>query len=351
MSSSAVVIIVEAASVRITASITLEAGATVAVMEALGNSFATPDAASALLGITVVDVISLESTNVNAPTPLPESSKDANPAFMPLWALWALLPLLLLLVAALVLLYRRHSRLSRDRANAFLSRDRANVDLQISVHVNRGLQRAFREALGKEHGSSVHQVQGEQAQSDDTSLMPDSPPFPSLSKGGVPPSLPAGPPSSKASTASRTTVEQEEVRNMSAVGGPREPKSWCSRWLPVVPLSSEETGRKVGWPPSLQPAKEPSGPPAPLRTKGRALKREAPPPPAPVPPAPARPVLPLKREVPPPPAPVPPAPVSIAGKWSALSKTERAKVIAGAHAPAPFPLTAGGRGRHQWHGM
>ena len=313
---------------RITASITLEAGATVAVMEALGKSFATPAAASALLGITVVDVISLESTNVNAPTPLPVSSKDANPAFMPLWALWALLPLLLLLVAALVLLYRRHSRLSRDRANAFLSRDRANVDLQISVHVNRGLQRAFREALGKEHGSSVHQVQGEQAQSDDTSSMPDSPPSQlstSLSKGGAPPSLPAGPPSSRASTASRTTVEQEEVRNMSAVGGPREPKSWGSRWLPVVPLFSEETGRKVGWPPSLQPAKEPSGPPAPLRTKGRALKREAPPPPAPV----------------------PPAPVSIAGKWSALSKTERAKVIAGAHAPAPFLLTAGGRGRRQ----
>ena len=312
---------------RITASITLEAGATVAVMEALGNSFATPDAASAILGITVVDVISLESTNVNAPTPPPISSKDANPA-LPLWALWALPPLFLLLVAALVLLYRRHSRLSRDRANAFLSRDRANVDLQISVHVNRGLQRAFREALGKEHGSSVHQVQGEQAQSDDTSSMPDSPPSQlstSLSKGGAPPSLPAGPPSSRASTASRTTVEQEEVRNMSAVGGPREPKSWGSRWLPVVPLFSEETGRKVGWPPSLQPAKEPSGPPAPLRTKGRALKQE----------------------VPPPPAPVPPAPVSIAGKWSALSKTERAKVIAGAHAPAPFLLTAGGRGRRQ----
>eukprot|EP00964_Phaeocystis_antarctica_P085392 scaffold53919_cov64-Phaeocystis_antarctica.AAC.1 len=29
----------------------------------------------------------------------------------------------------------------------------------------------------------------------------------------------------------------------SSHGGPREPTSWCSRWLPVVPLFSEDTGR------------------------------------------------------------------------------------------------------------
>ena len=51
--------------------------------------------------------------------------------------MWALLPVCLLLVSALVLLYRRHSRLSRDRTNALLSRDRANVDLQLMVQAMR----------------------------------------------------------------------------------------------------------------------------------------------------------------------------------------------------------------------
>ena len=37
-----------------------------------------------------------------------------------------MLPLCVLLVTALVLLYRRHSRVSRNEANAVLSRDRAN---------------------------------------------------------------------------------------------------------------------------------------------------------------------------------------------------------------------------------
>ena len=49
-------------------------------------------------------------------------------------ALWALLPLCVLLVAALVLFYRYHYRILRDRANAVLSRDRAHVDLQMMVH-------------------------------------------------------------------------------------------------------------------------------------------------------------------------------------------------------------------------
>ena len=122
------------------------------------------------------------------------------------------------------------------------------------------------------------------------------------------------------------------MRDVSAVGGPREPKSWCSRWLPVVPLFSEETDRQQrpesaggtlatapissaaptsavpaltdvpqappvagGVPPLLQPTEGPEGPsPAPLRS--------------------ARLVPPLKQEVPPPLAPVPPAPVSLAGK-------------------------------------
>ena len=45
-------------------------------------------------------------------------------------------PLFVLLVASLVLLYRRHTRGSRNEANLRISRDRANLDLQISVHVN-----------------------------------------------------------------------------------------------------------------------------------------------------------------------------------------------------------------------
>ena len=129
VSSSAVVIIVEAASVRITASITLEAGATVAVMEALGNSFATPDAASALLGITVFSV-SLKATYDDAhsppppPSPLLRSSPPPSPppSLPPVSSLdmkfLALLPICALLVAALVLLYRRHFRLSQARETA-----------------------------------------------------------------------------------------------------------------------------------------------------------------------------------------------------------------------------------------
>ena len=139
VSPGAVAIIVEAASVRITATITLEADATVAsVTEALGNSFATPVAASATLGITVVGEISIEITNTPSspaasppPSPLPVSSTNTR---LPMWLLWALLPLCVLLVAALVLFYRYHYRILRDRANAILSRDRAHLDLQLIVH-------------------------------------------------------------------------------------------------------------------------------------------------------------------------------------------------------------------------
>ena len=140
------------------------------------------------------------------------------------WPLWALLPFCVLLVAALGLLYRRHSRVSRNEANAVLSRDRANFDLQISVHVNRKLQRAFREAQGKGNDSVIHQ-----GQTDDTISLPDSLPstvhsalpsrrFAFLKNGGAPPaSLPAGPPSS---AAGRSAADQEELPNV--------PLSWAA---------------------------------------------------------------------------------------------------------------------------
>ena len=162
--------------------------------------------------------------------------------------------------------------------------------------------------------------------------------------------------------------------NVSAVGGPRMPKSsWCSRWLPVVPLFSEEARpqqlpESVGVrhiaptapttsaapipsaaatsavvpeltdvprtplvagcvpPSSLQPAEGPSGPsPAPLRS--------------------ARATPPLEQEAPPPPEPVPPAPMSLAGKaapWrnlvpQLLWQTYQRRATAG-FAPVPTNL-------------
>ena len=167
--------------------------------------------------------------------------------------------------------------------------------------------------------------------------------------------------------------------NVSAVGSPRMPKSWCSRWLPVVPLFSEEArpqqpaesagvrhiaptaptpsaapipyaaptsavvpeltdlplgGVRASLPPlvagnvppsSLQPAEGPSGPsPAPHRSD-----RAAPP---------------LEQEAPPSPEPVPPAPASLAGKaapWrklvpQLLRQTYQRRATAGI---APVPTT------------
>ena len=187
----------------------------------------TLDAISSVLGIPIEEPPAAPSVNnveiqvtrlaplpppAPSPTSLPSSppSKDENKdGNLPLWALLALPSLFLLLVAALVMLYRRQLKLSRDRANMALSRDRANFDLQMSVHVNNKLQRAFSEALGRE---SVEPVQREQAQADDNASLSSSvlsrcPP--SLSSGRGPAStLPPGPPSS---SSGRTEVEQEMV--------------------------------------------------------------------------------------------------------------------------------------------
>ena len=50
------------------------------------------------------------------------------------WVLLVLLLVVLLLVVTLVLGFRRHSRMSRERANLRISRDRANLDLQMISH-------------------------------------------------------------------------------------------------------------------------------------------------------------------------------------------------------------------------
>ena len=267
VSSDAVKITIEAASVRITAVITLNAGATSApVMQALDDSFATPDAASTILGITVLGEISLELIDVNAPSPQlpspppPVSSKDEN-LTLPLWALLTLLPLCLLLVAALVLLYHRHMQLSRDRANAVLSRDRANFDLQISVHVNHKLQRAFREAQGNE---GIDLVQREQTQADDTASLSSSVPsrwLSSLGNGKGPPStLPPGPPSSAATPPSsmrQSVVEQEMVvsaptpppPDTNAMPAAPTPPAPGHNWVPPWCGASKKAPRKRPAPP------------------------------------------------------------------------------------------------------
>ena len=73
------------------------------------------------------------------PLPSPPSSPtgattvDKANSQVPIAVLWAL-PLCVLVTIALVLIYRRHSRLLRDRANATLSRDRAYFELQLITH-------------------------------------------------------------------------------------------------------------------------------------------------------------------------------------------------------------------------
>ena len=110
---------------------------------------------------------------MSPPSPPPPS--PTKPGADLLWAVPTLCVLLVAALALLVLIYRRHSRVSRDRANLRISRDRANVDLQIITH----------------------QVQRVQAPADDSRSLPDSLPTKSNGPAG---SLPPGPPSSTAAS-------------------------------------------------------------------------------------------------------------------------------------------------------
>ena len=119
---------------------------------------------------------------------------------VPIWGVLLLVVLLLavlLLIVLLVLGYRRHARVSQNRANLRISRDRANLDLQMISH----------------------QVQKVQTQSltDDSASLPDS--LPSEFRAYVEPakrstslreaqaaSFPPGPPSS---SAGESVAEQE----------------------------------------------------------------------------------------------------------------------------------------------
>jgi len=88
-----------------------------------------------------------------------------------------------LLVTALVLLYRRHSRLSRNEANLRISRDRANLDLQMMSHQVQKVQ-----IHGESSGSLRRPVSLAGA-----STLPPGPPSSSAPSDSVqPPSTAAG---------------------------------------------------------------------------------------------------------------------------------------------------------------
>jgi hypothetical protein len=124
------------------------------------------------------------------PPPPPKGDR-----YLPLWGLLLLVVgLSAVFIVLFVLGYRRHSRVSRDRANLRISRDRAKFDLQLMSH----------------------QVQVRvQIQSDDSASLPDSlrsKRSTSLRKTQAT-SLPPGPPSS---SNDQSVVEQEEDPALSA---------------------------------------------------------------------------------------------------------------------------------------
>jgi hypothetical protein len=205
-----------------------------------------------------------------SPTPTPSPPPPSSPTAVDL--VYVIMGVLgALLVAGLVffyLFYRRHLQLSRDRANMVVSRDRANFDLQISVHVNHRLQRAFSEAQGN---GGIDLVQREQAQADDDASLSSSVPSrwrASLSNGRGPPStLPPGPPSS---STGQSVVEQEMV-----LSAPTPPHA-----MPAAPSTrpqhQDTTGSFRAWCGASKeaPAKRPA-PPGPASTP-RAKKKASP---------------------------------------------------------------------------
>ena len=291
------------------------------------------------------------------PSLLPQtSSQETSPPL----ALWALLPLCLLLIAAFVLLYIR--RLSRNRTNAVLERDRAHADLQMSVHVNHKLQRAFREAQGQVDAQQV------QTQADDCSSLPDSVPARrSASLTVAPASLPPGPPSS---SADQSEVEQEAVRKeplgcavagrkhwlasrssaASSVAAPRAPSTPSAAPPPSAASTSashlaQGPSLAYGVPPALPLIVAHSRPsPAPFRAASSAPpKRPAPPASAAAPPAKKvnsnpyvvfcreqRPLLPRSLRN-------PEREWTLGQMWKALSEAERARYSIGR---TPVPATA-----------
>ena len=138
------------------------------------------------------------------------------------WAVPTLCVLLVAALALLVLIYRCHSRVSRDRANLRISRDRANVDLQMITH----------------------QVQRVQAPADASSSLPDSLPTESTAPAG---SLPPGPPSTAASQPQPDSLSGQQVTALAdaEVGSlpPEQPSSSAASLVTAKP--SDEGKRKM----------------------------------------------------------------------------------------------------------
>jgi hypothetical protein len=153
------------------------------------------------------------------PTSSPSPENKANSQGLVSVPLWGVLLLVMglsaVFVVPLVLIYRRHSRVSRNEANLRISRDRANFDLQIISHQVR--------------------VRVVQTQSDESASLPDSLPSKrpaSLCKAQAT-SLPPGPPSS---SNDQSVVEQEEEPALSAAPA----STWHLNWFCAAANSGEE---------------------------------------------------------------------------------------------------------------
>ena len=192
------------------------------ISSALGVTIEEPPAAPSVSDVEVkVTQLAPLPSPASPPTSLPTaplSSPSAPPAnsqkslsaedkansqdslSVPPWVLIVLLLVVLLLVVMLMLCFRRHSRMSRERAILRISRDRANLDLQMISH----------------------QVQiSVDTGSEDSSSLPDSlsakrP----ISRRKAPAiSLPPGPPSS--SNGQQSVLAPEEVSFPSAAPATR----------------------------------------------------------------------------------------------------------------------------------
>ena len=153
------------------------------------------------------------------PTSSPSPENKANSQGLVSVPLWGMLLLVLGLSAVfavpLVLIYRRHSRVSRNEANLRISRDRANFDLQIISHQVRVRV---------------------QIQSDESASLPAS--LPSKRSASLcqarATSFPPGPPSS--SNDHESVVEQEEEPALSAAPA----STWHANWFCAAANSGEE---------------------------------------------------------------------------------------------------------------
>ena len=143
-----------------------------AISSALGVTIEEPPAAPAVndveVQVTRLAPLPPPASPPTSPPTAPPSSPSAPPPnsqgslsaedkansqgslSVPPWVLIVLLLVVLFLVVMLMLCFRRHSRMSRERAHLRISRDRANLDLQMISH-----QVQTRVDTGSEDSSSL----------------------------------------------------------------------------------------------------------------------------------------------------------------------------------------------------